>query len=575
MRWRTRILSTIAILALALRLAMAQGTDRDLRPRTASIGGRVTIEGKPAANVSLSAMEKHTGVSEVKIHSAGGHDVVSSGIFTATTDEEGRYRINGLPPGTYQISPRSAAYVQQNRLLGTDPITTVTLEEGEAREKVDFALSRGGVITGRVTDEDGRPQIDRYVRLIEVSDPNRKREVTQATQRMIVTDDRGIYRIFGLPKGRYIAYAGGERDILRGAINGKRTQLTYHPDVLNQEEATVIEVAAGKEVTGIDIRLRNPVKSYSVSGRAVISETRAPLTPVNIYCFRIEHPGQQSGNWEAWTITGTDGSFTLTGVKPGNYKASFSPPQEGSDYYSEGTDFEVGDEDVNGVEIPALRGATISGRVIPDEDEASVRTPMPQLYLTAQIWKEHFVGATRTQTNIGHRQIIIGNDRVFRLTGMQPGKARLTIHAGMNDPIHLLRVERSGNDVTDGFEVGPGERIEDVRIFVGRGAGRILGSLKIIGGTLPPGIHLSVQVEREGLPRLGRASEVDEKGKFSIAGLLPGEYGFFVYWGTKNNVPLDPNFIIPQPPKQRISVTNGVDTPLNITIDLSRKEQEK
>ena len=575
MLWRIRTFSTIATLLLVTALSLAQGTERDLRPRTASISGRVTIEGEPAANLSLSAMENPKGALKVKIYSLGGRDFVAPYIFTAATDEEGRYRIDGLPPGTYQISPAAAAYVRQNKFPGIDAVATVTLEAGEAREKVDFALSRGGAITGRVTDEEGRPQVDRYVRLIDVSDPSRKRDVTEATRNTIVTDDRGIYRIFGLPKGRYIAYTGGERDTLRGAISGKKTQITYHPDALSQDGATVIDVANGKEVAGVDIRLRNPVKSYSVSGRVIVSETRAPLMPVNVYCFRIEHPGQQSGNWEAWAITGVDGSFTLRGVKPGNYKAGFSPPHESGDYYSEGAYFEVGDEDVDGVEVLALRGATVSGRVIVEEDAASARTPLPQLFLSVEIWRERFTGATRMQTTVGRRQIILGADRAFRLTGMQPGKARLSIQTSINDPIHLLRVERGGNDVTDGFEVGPAERIEDVRVIAGRGDGRILGTLKIIGGTLPPGVTLSVQVEREGLPRLGRASEVDEKGRFSITGLLPGEYGFFVYWGTKNHIPLDPNFKVPPPSKQRLSVVNGAETPLNVTIDLSRKEQEK
>ena len=71
----------------------AQTPQRDNRPRTASIGGRVTIAGKPAANAVTTVVEddlkSDAGESELRIP------------FRAKTrtDGDGRYLVGGLAEG--------------------------------------------------------------------------------------------------------------------------------------------------------------------------------------------------------------------------------------------------------------------------------------------------------------------------------------------------------------------------------------------------------------------------------------------------------------------------------------------
>jgi hypothetical protein len=70
------------------------------------------------------------------------------------------------------------------------------------------------------------------------------------------TDDRGVYRAYGLPAGRYKVKVGdpstGRTKVLFG-----RAPLpeSYHPGVTNRSKAEVVEVAAGSEATDIDIRV--------------------------------------------------------------------------------------------------------------------------------------------------------------------------------------------------------------------------------------------------------------------------------------------------------------------------------
>jgi hypothetical protein len=112
-------------------------------------------------------------------------------------------------------------------------------------------------------------------------------------------------------------------------------------------------------------------------------------------------------------------------------------------------------------------------------------------------------------------------------------------------------------------------------LIVARGGGVIRGSLRIVGGTLPEGSYLSVRALREGTSQSGGSSEVDEKGRFVIKGLLTGEYTLNVSLSFKYQLPSGQYPTIPPLPRQIISVTNGAETQVTITYDLSRRGQEK
>ncbi len=569
-----RVCFTLTLVLLPCSAAFAQGSDRDLRPRTASLSGRVMIEGKYAANVTVTMVEEHRGIREVRIFSSGGQEFIDPLIYKSTTDSEGRYQFKGLPTGIYQISPKAMAHVPESKLLGPYASTRILLDEGEARENIDFTLVRGGVITGRVIDEDGRPQIRKFVRLIELKDQDNQPEVSNIYERSLETDDRGIFRIFGLRKGRYIVGAGGEHEIQTHPI-GKRTQVTYHPDVIKHQEAKVIEITEGREVTGVDIKLRNSVEAdtFTVSGKVINSETGKPLPQINVTFIKVENQDDEDGNQAGDSITDADGNFTATGLKAGKYKARLFPVTESGGYYSEGKYFEVSDSDVSGVNLLARRGATINGVVIVEEGrDESVQAKLSQMGLRAFIRKEYFVGNVPHYTNVGWLHTKIGSDGSFRLVGAPPGKLGIEIPTFPFNTIYLLRIERNGIDVSEGLEVSAGEDINGVRVIVGQGSGAIRGSLRIVGGTFPEGLYLSAWAAREGSPHIGRSSEVDEKGRFLIEGLLSGEYSLSISWGTRNNNPVDPNLKIPRPPKQSISVRNGAETQVNLTIDLRRDQ---
>jgi hypothetical protein len=127
-----------------------------------------------------------------------------SGGRSTAADAEGRFRLTGLEAGLYQITGYSPAYVSQL------PETDSAQSYYRVGDSVRVEMIKGGVITGTVVNSTGEPIVGIRVRAISVRDP--KGQFTRTpqfgnTERS--TDDRGMYRLYGLAPGTYVVSAGG------------------------------------------------------------------------------------------------------------------------------------------------------------------------------------------------------------------------------------------------------------------------------------------------------------------------------------------------------------------------------
>src|SRR5258708_8572099 len=77
----------------------------------------------------------------------------------------------------------------------------VTIADAQAAANTDLRLIRGGVITGAVLEEDGEPLVRALVSVQRYQYVQGQRQLTPAGADQ--TDDRGQYRVFGLPPGDY------------------------------------------------------------------------------------------------------------------------------------------------------------------------------------------------------------------------------------------------------------------------------------------------------------------------------------------------------------------------------------
>jgi protocatechuate 3,4-dioxygenase beta subunit len=229
---------------------------------------------------------------------------------------------------------------------------------GETLRDVDFALVRGGVITGKITDAEGQPLIDEYVTVAPVDPSHSENQVFPFNNNQ--TDDRGVYRAFGLRPGKYKVSVGRSGSGLPDG--GAQTyRQTFYPSVTEVEKATVIEVSEGSETDDVDIVLSRPIATFTVSGRVIDAETGAPVTTFGLGIQQSDANGSTSTS--SGERFNKDGKFKLDGVRPGKYTVFIVPPA-GSEWRSDALTFEVVDKDLSGLEVKMNKGAAISGVVV-------------------------------------------------------------------------------------------------------------------------------------------------------------------------------------------------------------------
>ena len=133
-------------------------------------------------------------------------------------------------------------------------------------DHVTVNLVKGGVITGRVTNQSGEPVIAINVSVARVRDGEGKAALGGGG-RPATTDDRGIYRAYGLMAGTYLVSADSGMNSFPGSPY-LGTVPVFHPSN-TRDGATEVTMQAGGEASGIDIRYRlesGHVISGKVSG---------------------------------------------------------------------------------------------------------------------------------------------------------------------------------------------------------------------------------------------------------------------------------------------------------------------
>jgi hypothetical protein len=179
------------------------------------------------------------------------------------TDAEGRYEIRDLPAGRFSVTAQKGGFVmgQFGQRRPNEPGTPIDLSEGQTAEKVNFVLSRGGVIAGRVVDDGGEGVSGTQVAAMRYQFIGGSRRLVPGgseggTDR---TDDQGNFRLFGLPPGDYYVSATNRNNSMM-MPNMNSTEVdgyapTYYPGTPNMAEATRITVRAGQEMTGANFAM--------------------------------------------------------------------------------------------------------------------------------------------------------------------------------------------------------------------------------------------------------------------------------------------------------------------------------
>ena len=542
MSFSTRYLFAVLFVILALTGAVfAQSTSK--APR-GTVSGRVTIKDKGAPGVAVGLRKSEP--------------VPNQSYLRATTDQDGFYRIADVPPGSYEVAPSAPAYILSEPNSGRGK--SVIVGEGENVEGINFSLVRGGVVTGKVTDADGRPVIAQQINLFQADAFDRQgQDRTVYAMSGAQTDDRGIYRAFGLRPGRYKVATGRGEDTFTGAYFPMRStyRQVFHPDVTEHSKATIIEVSEGSEANNVDIKLGAVMQTFSVSGR-MIDEKGLPVPNVRFGLQRMV--GQRPEFTGSSMVSTAQGEFFTEGLIPGKY-GIYLFQNISTEMRADTLGFDIVDQDVTGVVIKLTKGASLSGVVVLESEDKAALEQLSQLQVRAFV-------AAQGPSSIGNSSFSkITVDGSFRLAGLPGGTANVSLGA-VNMPqvkgFTIARIERDGVVMPRGVEVKEGENVTGLRIFVSFGNAIIRGVVKVENGSLPPGMTMFVRVSKPGETGPGgiRPAQVDARGHFLMEGIPPGAYELTLMVPGLSGSP-------PRRVKQDVSVQNGVTTDVVITVDLS------
>ena len=537
-------------------------------PATSSITGRVVTAdtGRPVKRAQV--MISGTG--------RGGRG--------ATTDDQGVYSITSLAAGSYTVSASKNGFVDaiygQRRPL--QPGTPIQLLDNQQATSVDLRLIRGGVITGRVLDEDGEPLMRAVVSIQRYQYLQGNRQLTPAGADQ--TDDRGVYRVFGLPAGDYyvsVSVSGlgqiigrGLQQLAMGAgafgpgggrggrggfgalneVEASGYAPTYYPGVVAASDAGKIAVGPGQEVGGIDFQIQL-VPFATVGGLVGGAANNGGIT-VTLAPQDTNARGPLGG-----TImngrTAQDGSFSIRNVPPGRYLAIARSGGRQDDQRIGVQPVVVNGQNIGGLTISLQPEITVSGNIIVD----SAGTPAPTDYSAFRVDAPEVnplpagggpggrgggpfgtSGRAATNGSFSVPNLVPGRHYV-RITGQG-----LTQGLTTGTQWNLKAVLAGGADVTDsGVDLKPGENVDNLTIVLTDRLTSITGTVRDATSTPVPALTVIAFAADQQYwtpqSRWIQAGRTDQNGTYHLRGLPPGDYLLLVSDTVEQGEWFDPSFL--------------------------------
>ena len=544
---------TCALLLLSFAVGFLAHAQTPEKIGTGTISGKVTIEGKPAPgmvvliNKDNERWEQHKPATK------------------ATTDASGVFKLEKLSAAKYYLSASAPGYYDAKKKSEWDNGTQVNLGEGEQADGIDFALTRGAVVTGHLFDDRGRKVIEETVVLIKQGKEGQKKPVTCSD----TSDDRGVFRCYGLEPGKYIVGAGTDSKEgnlqLYASISYTRT---WYPGVAEEEKAKVIEVKIEEETSGIDIKLSHKKKGYKVLAKIIDANTGKPVPNMLVGIGTANEEGRVTGfTFGSGSISNSEGEVKIDGLTTGHYVLVPNALQ-GGEYFGEQVKVEIKDDDVTGLEFKVEKGAVISGTaILADGVNQEIQKKLSSLSLLASSnapKSADWYASTRSASLIG----AAGN---VEFKGVRTGRVRFNLNGNEAKGFVVSRIERDGSPLNDGLEVKAGEQVSGVRIVLAYGSATIRGEIKVEGGTLPEDVGLGIQAKPTGKTNENVYGSVDNRGRFVIEGLSAGSYDLVVNTyssKTSSSISLQKN-------SKTVQVTKGQESTVNFTVSLGSKDSKE
>jgi hypothetical protein len=345
------------------------------------------------------------------------------------------------------------------------------------------------------------------------------------------TSDIGEFRLPNLEPGRYLVSSAARN----GGTNRRQIEsseplpsapdlmyaTTYYPSTTNASTAIPIDVGAGGEVRGIDVRLVK-ARMYRVRGRVVSSDTSRRAATVTL-------TPRDGGPANAITgsALGAEGQFELRSVPPGQYTAIAQTRGAGQEFIAMQPVDVVGNH-VEGLVLTMVAGGEVQGSV----KVVDAATPPELKNVSVVLRPVGFAGSAPPRGRVGE-------DLKFTLKSVPPVRYAVTV-TGVPETCYVQSVKYGGGEVTDaGVEMTSGGVLE---VTVSAAAARV--DAVVLDKDGKAGWHAVVAL----IPKDGSLTVVqtaDENGILSFKGLKPGEYRLLAWEDVESGAPYDRDFLRP------------------------------
>lgn len=516
---RLIVVVVLLVMCIAVRAQVQSPTPKNAEEvSTGSISGKVVNEnGQPLTGTAVF-------VRGVGVRSGPGR--------STATDLEGNFRVNGLDPGLYTIGANAPAYT-------TEFAPPAYYRLGDS---VRLVLVRGGVITGVVTNALGEPIINVQVRVTRIRDAKGKTQKFPAfAPNEQSTDDRGIYRIYGLSPGTYLVSAGGGGGRFTQEFNPYDSDVPTYAPSSTRDNAAEVSVRAGEE-SSADIRYKGE-PGYTISGTTKIAGGNAAqifMTSVSTgtsVAMAFQPPGNRG--------------FAFNGVADGEYKLvaqEFTTTQTSAIPQIRMSDIKrvaVKGANVTGVELIPKPLASISGRISFERTKApECQGKRPPLFVETLVQAPQHEKDSEDDDPLYGRMGVssapVDANGDFVLRNLRPGRyrfeprfyARYWYLQSIAIPAKTQKIDAAANWTA----VKSGEQLTNVTITLAEGAASIRGSLALAEGAAAPAgmVVYLVPAEPDKAEDVLRffVTEIASDGTFTLNNLPPGKYLAF----TQTNV---------------------------------------
>lgn len=453
-----------------------------------------------------------------------------------TTGPDGRFVVPDLEEGAYRLLVIRNGYVRQEfgQRVFPGQGMLINLTAGQVFNSVTMRLTPTGNVNGRIIDDNGQPAVSVNLQLLKaIYNANGQRIFQSAGSAR--TDDRGDYRFYWVTPGRY--YVAGGNAAATFTFGGgpspnepvSNYMLTYYPGVADLNRATAVEVTSGSELAVDFVTPRQ--KLYTISGKVVQSNPVAsangqiPAVTLSL-AFRL-----LTGNAGTFTMTqayeARTGTFVMRNVLPGSYVLQAAAPPS----YAR-VPVEITNSDVDGLVISLDNSVTINGRFVSESGD------LPPLNTLRS-------APLRPMTNGAPNFLAVvapspaAADGSFTISNVVPGQYRAIALASQDFYVKEVRYNRA-DALNTPVEISA-RNSGTMEVVISRNVGQIDGVIVDDRGQPVVGVQAVLIPDSRERIDLYKTATTDQRGHYTIRGVIPGDYKLYAWEGIDAYGYFDPD----------------------------------